>query len=87
MSTFAHTITAIYQHVEPTSVTPFAVPVRERALHALIVVLARFWGDERSTCPPELTPPDADVMRRIEQAIQRKGNVFRPERMAGHGKS
>jgi len=35
---------SIYRHVEPTSVTPFAVPVRERALHALMVALVRFWG-------------------------------------------
>ena len=35
----------LYQHVEPTSVTPFAIPVRERALHALVVTLVRFWGD------------------------------------------
>lgn len=62
---------AIYQHVEPTSVTPFAVPVRERALHALIVVLARFWGDEGLRARPT-NPPDADVMRRIEQAIQER---------------
>ena len=32
---------AIYRNVEPTSVTPFAVPVRDRALHALIIGLAR----------------------------------------------
>lgn len=31
-----------YRHVEPTSVTPFAVPVVERAIHALAVVLARY---------------------------------------------
>lgn len=32
---------AIYRHVEPTSVTPFAQPSRERALHAALVTLVR----------------------------------------------
>jgi ATP-dependent helicase YprA (DUF1998 family) len=32
----------VYRHVEPTSVTPFAVPVSERAIHALAVTLARY---------------------------------------------
>ncbi|MGN3973641.1 helicase-related protein [Tsuneonella sp. SYSU-LHT278] len=32
----------VYRHVEPTSVTPFAVPVSERAIHAIAVTLARF---------------------------------------------
>jgi len=32
-----------YRHVEPTSVTPFSLPVCERAIHALVVTLARFW--------------------------------------------
>ena len=32
---------ALYRAVEPTSVTPFAVPARNRALHAGLVVMAR----------------------------------------------
>jgi hypothetical protein len=32
---------ALYRWVEPTSVTPFALPARERALHAALVILAR----------------------------------------------
>ena len=32
---------SIYREVEPTSVTPWALPARERALHAALVVLVR----------------------------------------------
>jgi hypothetical protein len=32
---------ALYRHVEPTSVTPFAQPARDRALHAVLVSLVR----------------------------------------------
>ncbi|MCJ2032703.1 helicase-related protein [Methylobacterium sp. J-068] len=31
-----------YRHVEPTSVTPFSIPVCERAIHALAVAIVRF---------------------------------------------
>lgn len=32
---------SIYRHVEPTSVTPYALPARERTLHAALVALIR----------------------------------------------
>jgi hypothetical protein len=32
---------ALYRHVEPTSVTPYSLPSRERALHAALVILVR----------------------------------------------
>jgi len=32
---------ALYRAVEPTSVTPFAIPARSRALHAGLVIMAR----------------------------------------------
>lgn len=59
---------SIYRCVEPTSVTPFAVPVRERALHALMVTMARYWGDERLRARPD-PPPAGAVAARIRAAI------------------
>jgi hypothetical protein len=32
---------ALYRHVEPTSVTPYSLPSRQRALHAALVILVR----------------------------------------------
>jgi hypothetical protein len=40
---------SLYRHVEPTSVTPFSAPVRDKALHAVIITLIRhFAGLEKS---------------------------------------
>lgn len=50
---------SIYRWVEPTSVTPFAVPVRERALHAQLVTLVRFWGSQNERESPNPVPDDA----------------------------
>ena len=36
---------ALYRHVEPTSVTPYSAPSRDRALHAALVVLIRHGED------------------------------------------
>ena len=68
----------LYQHVEPTSVTPFAVPVRERALHAIIVILCRFWGDERLRDRPD-RPPDSQLVQRVKVAIQERVMAVDPE--------
>ena len=62
---------SIYRHVEPTSVTPFAAPVRERALHALLVALVRYWGrsDNRERPQPF---PDADLIANIRSVIEER---------------
>lgn len=47
---------AIYSHVEPTSVTPFSAPVRERALHAILVGLVRYFGSVENRKSPQPLP-------------------------------
>ena len=39
--TFTQYHNAIYRYVEPTSVTPYAVPALEKALHAVLIIAAR----------------------------------------------
>ena len=62
---------AIYQHVEPTSVTAFAAPVRERALHALVVILCRFWGAAELRNNPR-SPPSHELVQRIKDCIRER---------------
>jgi hypothetical protein len=59
---------AIYSQVEPTSVTPFSIPVLERALHALLVALVRYYGDARNRESPQPYPDDA-LLDRIKTII------------------
>jgi hypothetical protein len=70
---------SIYRWVEPTSVTPFAVPVRERALHAQIVTLARYWGDDELQERPQPPPPDALVKKIRDILMDRVALVDAPE--------
>ena len=59
---------SIYRYVEPTSVTPFAVPVRERALHALAITLVRsLGGDGSRTCPQP--PPVAALVKQVTHLL------------------
>jgi len=70
---------SIYRWVEPTSVTPFAVPVRERALHAQIVTLARFWGDDELQSRPQPPPSDALIKKITDILMRRVALVDAPE--------
>jgi hypothetical protein len=47
---------SIYSQVEPTSVTPFSSPVRERALHAILVGLVRYFGSDENRVSPQPLP-------------------------------
>jgi hypothetical protein len=55
-----------YRHVEPTSVTPFSIPVCERAIHALAVALVRCrYPHLRETPKLGLTNTERDEITRI----------------------
>lgn len=55
---------AFYKFVEPTSVTPFSIPVLERALHAVLVVIARHLAEVQT---PDKIDPSATT---VEEAIE-----------------
>ena len=69
---------ALYKHVEPTSVTPFAVPVRQRALHALIIILCRFWGDRDLRKRPN-QPPNKMLIQKIKETIRKRVIAVDPD--------
>jgi hypothetical protein len=55
-----------YRHVEPTSVTPFAIPVCDRAIHALAVTYVRFLYPHLRDKPTlGLTPAERDEVTRV----------------------
>jgi hypothetical protein len=49
---------SLYRWVEPTCVTPFSLPTRERALHAIVVILVRLFLREQITDVPPAQVPD-----------------------------
>lgn len=59
---------AMYRHVEPTSLTPFSIRVRDRALHALVVTLVRFCGGSDLRKKPNNPIPD-DLKKYIREVI------------------
>lgn len=66
--------------VEPTSVTPFAVPVRDRALHALIVTMVRFWGDAAIRETPD-SILSSDLIERMRRVVSERVKAVDPEEL------
>jgi hypothetical protein len=63
---------SLYKFVEPTSVTPYAEPARDRALHAALVILMRYAGgigDNEQACLFDLENPQ--MKKLIEQLVTR----------------
>jgi hypothetical protein len=68
----------IYSYVEPTSVTPFAAPVRERALHALLVGFIRFMGNPTNEISPQ-PMPDEQLIEEIKEIIASRIDNIDPD--------
>ena len=58
----------VYCNVEPTSVTPFSAPVRERALHAIMIGMMRLESDSQFNEDPP-TYPDEALRERVRSII------------------
>jgi hypothetical protein len=71
---------ALYKHVEPTSVTPFSAPARERALHAALVILIRHGvGLSANDSAGALDPENAHVQRAVETLASRASTIDKRE--------
>jgi hypothetical protein len=70
---------ALYRNVEPTSVTPFSLPARQRALHAALVVLVRHGsGLSGNGEASRFRKEDSKVLRAV-QALKSRARMVDPE--------
>jgi ATP-dependent helicase YprA (DUF1998 family) len=60
----------IYSKVEPTSVTPFSPPARERALHAILIGLIRFYSEQNRDLPNPF--PRHEIIQKVREIIFRR---------------
>lgn len=67
---------AFYKHVEPTSVTPFSLPVLERALHGVLVVLVRHLV---RLSKPDQIDPESETLQELVHEIERRCSAIDPE--------
>jgi hypothetical protein len=70
---------AIYRWVEPTSVTPFAVPVRDRAIHALAVTLIRYFGGDAAREWPQPWRPVEQLVDKVTEIIATRIRSIDPD--------
>lgn len=68
----------IYSKVEPTSVTPFSAPARERALHAILIGLVRFYATDQSRTTPRPFPSE-DLIEKVTKLICDRVNLIDEE--------
>ena len=69
----------IYRWVEPTSVTPFAVPVRDRALHALAVTLVRYFGGDAAREWPQPWKTVEQLVPQVTEVIAARIRAIDPD--------
>ena len=66
----------IYSKVEPTSVTPFSAPSRERALHAILVGLIRILAESDDTRNSPKPYPSEDLIEKVKNIIFERVNLI-----------
>lgn len=70
---FHHFHETFYRQVEPTSITPFSLPVLDRALHAVLVIAARHI--QRIDRTEDFDPEDPAVVGFRDHLVQRMRSV------------
>lgn len=63
---------ALYRYVEPTSVTPWAKPALERALHAALIAVVRVNGYLRKNESAKFFDPSQEQFKRIRQVFEKR---------------
>lgn len=69
----------LYAQVEPTSVTPFAPPVLDRALHAAMVAYARQVGNQAIATSPYPFPEE--LVGRIKRIFLKRAEIVDPDEL------
>jgi len=73
---------SLYRYVEPTSVTPFSAPVRDKALHAVVIALIRhFAGIEKSSDLQKFDVKSSKI-RQIVELIAERVQIVDPSEVA-----
>ena len=70
----------VYCSVEPTSVTPFSAPLRERALHALLIGIMRLEGDNAlNSNPPKV--PNRQMVEKLKNIVSERIAAIDPDEL------
>ena len=70
---------ALYRYVEPTSVTPLALPARSRALHAALVIAQRHGGGLSDNDSATAFDPAAEPFRTVLAVLSARLRLVEPE--------
>jgi len=74
---------SLYRYVEPTSVTPFSSPVRDKALHAVLLILIRHMlGYAKNESLPGFDPKSNETNQIVSKIIKRVNIVDSAEASA-----
>lgn len=65
----------LYCNVEPTSVTPFSRPLRERALPAIFVALYRFFTEENNRNNAGIPPTKEEFEKIVDVIVSRASGI------------